>query len=127
MYDTATSRPDDRSGAWANPALANVWGATNHVSSRQPFFVRRVKDDVGRGRLYPELAEHADDLAPVQRAVIHHVHHDLRDRLHMPPQLRKTLANTTVINRPSRSRTSKPVKKRTHLINLNGYQSSFLA
>ena len=36
-----------------------------------------VKDDVGRGRLYPELAEHADDLAPVQRAVIHHVHHDL--------------------------------------------------
>jgi len=64
------------------------------------------------GGFTPELAEHADDLAPVQRAVIHHVHHDLPDRLHMPPQLRKTFANTTVIDRPSRSRTSKPVKKK---------------
>jgi len=59
-------------------ALANVWGAANHVSShgsRGSFVV--VKDDVRRGRLHAELAEHADDLAAVQRAVIHHVHHDL--------------------------------------------------
>ena len=29
------------------------------------------------GGFYPQRTEHADDLAPVQRAVIHHVHNDL--------------------------------------------------
>ena len=36
-----------------------------------------VKHDVRRGRLDAELAEHADDLAAVERRVIHDVHHDL--------------------------------------------------
>ena len=36
-----------------------------------------VKKHVRSGRLYAQLSEHADDLAAVQRAVIHDVHHDL--------------------------------------------------
>ena len=49
------------------PALAR--------GSRGLFIV--VEHDIGRGRLDAELAEHADDLAAVQRAVVHHVNHDL--------------------------------------------------
>src|SRR5450631_2636611 len=57
-------------------ALANVWARriTLARGSRGLFVV--VKDDVRRGWLHAELAEHADDLAAVQRAVIHHVDHD---------------------------------------------------
>jgi hypothetical protein len=36
-----------------------------------------VKHDIRRGRLHAELAEHADDLAAVQRAMVHDMHHDL--------------------------------------------------
>ena len=50
--------------------------AANHVSSRRGLLVV-VKQHVRCGRLYAQLTEHADDLAAVQRAVIHHVHHDL--------------------------------------------------
>jgi len=46
----ATTRPDDPACAWADPALVNVWRATNRVSSRQPFFVRSSK------RQYPSRA-----------------------------------------------------------------------
>ena len=47
------------------------------VSSRQLRPVRSVEHDIGRGRLDAELAEHADDLVAVQRAVIHDVHYDV--------------------------------------------------
>jgi hypothetical protein len=36
-----------------------------------------VENNVRRRRLHAELAEHADDLAAMQRPVVHDVHHDL--------------------------------------------------